>query len=68
MIVACATLETGLVAVVKLPLEERIDERIEAQEGSGGQRVVSAREAGLSELSNPQLLDLFELRRDAVGE
>jgi hypothetical protein len=29
---------------------------------------VSAGEAGLSELSNPQLRDLFELRRDAVGE
>lgn len=48
-------------------LEERIDEMIERKkEVAGG--VIGAGEAWLSELSNSELRDLFELRKDAVGD
>ena len=67
MIVPCATVETGHVAVVKLPLEERIDEMIQAQEGSGGQRG-ERRRGGLERAFEPAVARPVRVRRDAVGE
>jgi SNF2 family DNA or RNA helicase len=48
-------------------LEEKIDEMIERKKDVAG-RVVGTGEAWLGELSNTQLRELFELRKDAVGE
>jgi SNF2 family DNA or RNA helicase len=48
-------------------LEEKIDEMIERKQ-QVAQKVVGAGEAWLTELSNEELRDLFELRKDALGE
>jgi SNF2 family DNA or RNA helicase len=48
-------------------VEEKIDDMIERKQKVAAS-VVSVGEAWLTELSNDQLRDLFELRQDAIGE
>ncbi|MFO0876152.1 MAG: DEAD/DEAH box helicase [Gemmataceae bacterium] len=48
-------------------VEERIDEMIEKKQAVAA-RVVAVKEDWLTELSNDQLRDLFQLRHDAIGE
>ena len=48
-------------------VEEKIDEMIERKQQVAS-RVVGTKEDWLTELSNDQLRDLFELRQDAIGD
>src|SRR5262249_43402977 len=48
-------------------VEEKIDEMIERKQQVAA-RVVGTKEDWLTELSNDQLKDLFELRQEAIGE
>ncbi len=48
-------------------VEEKIDEMIERKQ-SVAARVVAAKEDWLTELSNDQLRDLFNLRQEAIGD
>ena len=46
---------------------KKIDEMIERKQHVAA-RVVAAKEDWLTELSNEQLKDLFQLRQEAIGE
>jgi SNF2 family DNA or RNA helicase len=48
-------------------LEERIDEMIERKKDIAG-KIMGTGEGWLTELSNAELKNLFELRKEAVGE
>src|SRR5262249_51816067 len=48
-------------------VEEKIDDMIERKQQVAA-RVVGAGEGWLTEMSNEQLRDLFELRQEAIGE